>query len=1060
MDLPLLTIIPAGAGSGKTYSIQTTLAQWVVDGQVRPESIIAVTFTEAAAAELRGRILTELINKKRPLDALQLQQSYISTIHGFGLRLLSEFAFDAGLNPSPRLLTEDEENVLIRLALAGTNHSVPIMKDLQRFGYRYDFNRNSSPEDEFRGAVLELMNKLRSIGRLEKDDHLAEQAIARIEDLYGPVRDAALLQQQLHHAVKCVLKQFPENMTSHCKTKGVAKKVSDDFYLLRKAANALNLEHDWSLWQKLRGLQTSTPRNPLPEDYDQLIGEVIAAADNLLDHPGPLSDATDHASAMLQTAQDSLDLYAKRKIERGLLDYTDMLAQALNTLMDKPAVLALLKERIDCLVIDEFQDTNPLQFALLWMFHRAGIPTLIVGDIKQAIMGFQNADARLLEELQKNNPSACHPLTGNWRTHPNLMPWVNDIGRGLFGSDYTPLAPKADFPSSLSSLEVIDFTVRATQQIRAEHTVARIKALLDEGGEVFDRITKKMRPVRGGDIAVICPRNNSLANYAQILRSVGLRTCTKEDGWFESRIIQLAYHALSLVADPTDRHAALYLAVTELGTDTLETALTTMINGQWPASPAITALLQVRDGSAGRSVSAVVAEALAALDLFTTVSCWPEAAQARANLLRLQAEALEFENGNRDALASGGYYGTELKSFLSWLRTRAERDNTQPPSRVQDEDAIELVTWHRSKGREWPIVVVAATDSEILNPLPSLDINYEDFSDLDQILQKARIDVSPQYVPQEKNEPLLETLWPTAKDSATRLLYVALTRSRDKIILEWPSYLDNGKDRTSLTYWELLTEKTGMAQTANQLSLHGHSYPCRVVRAGKGRHELFESEPVTCSDMLPVIGRRALIKSVLPSHLTPETIRPSLIEVAEEVNMIPVLVHTYAPPLQLHLDLPANTAGTLLHRCFELQGHLIDAEMLRQVTGHAWTDDQFLAIRSHVEQFNKHLMTTFTPETLRHEVAVLSTDINGSVINGLIDLLVETPDGLWIIDHKSDTTDDRQTQFYHHLPQLRLYQQVLAKIRPDKLVAGVAINWIRYGEVMVLAKFFDEGTRI
>lgn len=1052
MGLPLLTIIPAGAGSGKTYTIQTTLAQWVVEGQVRPDSIIAVTFTEAAAAELRSRIRTELINKNCPLDALQLQQSYISTIHGFGLRLLSEFAFDAGLNPSPRLLTEDEEDVLIRLALAGTSHSVPIMKDLQRFGYRYDFLRNSNPEDGFRGAVLEAMNKLRSIGRLEKDEHQKNQAVERIQKLYGPVRDAAVLKQKLHHAVMCLLKQFPENMSAYCKTKGVAKKVNDDFNLLRKAANPSNLDNDWNLWQKLRGLQTSTPRNPLPDDYDLLIAEVIAAAENLLDHPGPLTDATDHAGAMLQTAQDSLDLYARRKMERGLLDYTDMLAQALEMLIDKPAVLNLLKERIDCLVIDEFQDTNPLQFALLWIFHRAGIPTLIVGDLKQAIMGFQHADARLLEQLQKNNPAACHPLTGNWRTHPHLMPWVNDIGRGLFGDDYTPLEPKADFPSALSSLEVIDFTARATQQTRAGHTVARIKALLDDGEQVFDRTTKRLRPIRGGDIAVICPRNSSLTTYAELLRSLGLRTRTREEGWVESRIIQLAIYALSLVADPMDRHAALYLAVTELSTDTLESALATMIKDEWPASPAITTLLQVREGSAGRSVSTLVAETLAALDLFTTVSCWADAAQARANLLRLQAEALEFEHGNREALASGGYYGTELKSFLSWLRTRAERDNTQPPSRVQDEDAIELVTWHRSKGREWPIVVVAATESEILNPLPSMDIDYEDFSDLDQILQNARIDISPQYVAPEKNVPLLEGLWPIAENSATRLLYVALTRAREKIVLEWPGYLDNGKDRSSLTYWELLIEKTGITQVANLLELQGHRYPCRAVRTGKDRHELFESEPVPCRDTLPVIGRRALIKTALPSYLTPESIRPSLIEVAEEVDVLPVPVHVYAPPLQLDLDLPANTAGSLLHRCFELDGRMESVDWLTQVTGYAWTDDQFLSIRSHVEQFNKHMIATFALETQHHEVAVLATDTNGSVINGLIDLLVETADGLWIIDHKSDTTDDRQSRFYHHLPQLRLYQQVLTKTRPDNPVAGVAINWIRYGEMMTYKK--------
>ena len=110
MTMPTLTVIPAGAGSGKTYTIQQQLGDWVRDGLIAPERIVAVTFTEAAAAELRERISAKLLAMGRSEDALRLDQAYISTIHGFGLRVLTEFAFEAGSSPHPRLLNEDEKN--------------------------------------------------------------------------------------------------------------------------------------------------------------------------------------------------------------------------------------------------------------------------------------------------------------------------------------------------------------------------------------------------------------------------------------------------------------------------------------------------------------------------------------------------------------------------------------------------------------------------------------------------------------------------------------------------------------------------------------------------------------------------------------------------------------------------------------------------------------------------------------------------------------------------------------------------------------------------------------
>ncbi|HKK31410.1 MAG TPA: UvrD-helicase domain-containing protein, partial [Alphaproteobacteria bacterium] len=121
MSLPSLELIPAGAGSGKTYRLQKALGKWVLAGEVAPDRIMAVTFTEAAAAELKDRISAELIETGRLEDALRLDEAYISTIHGFGLRILTEFAFEAGASPQPRLIDDHEKAALTRIAMTQTD---------------------------------------------------------------------------------------------------------------------------------------------------------------------------------------------------------------------------------------------------------------------------------------------------------------------------------------------------------------------------------------------------------------------------------------------------------------------------------------------------------------------------------------------------------------------------------------------------------------------------------------------------------------------------------------------------------------------------------------------------------------------------------------------------------------------------------------------------------------------------------------------------------------------------------------------------------------------------
>ena len=976
MSLPPLTIIPAGAGSGKTYTIQQTLAKWVQKGQVAPEKIVAVTFTEAAAGELRERIRQQLVNDGRLEDALKLDQAYISTIHSFGLRLLTEFAFDAGLSPAPRLLNEDEETILIRRTLAGTEKADPVMTNLDAYGYRYDFNSGKGGEDIFRDRVLDLIGKLRSIGRLEEDEKLITYAIGRLGELYGPTQSGGVLNTALHKAVRALLKQYPTPQTElYPDNKSFVRDLGSNFQTLKRAETKSAIENDWALWQSLRSLRLSKKGYPLPEEYDELAQKVMDAADALPQHPGPLAQASVHVEALLGAGQDCLKQYADKKREKGLVDYTDMLALG-HQILNRPEILSEFRVRTDCLVIDEFQDTNPLQFSLLWALRNAGVPTLIVGDLKQAIMGFQNADSRLLAQLQTQHSKETKPLSGNWRSTPDLMRWVNAVGAGLFGDQYKSLQAKADYPSNLSSLEVIEFPenwrgkageIESPGTVRPRCTAARIKNLLEESNQkIFDRHTKKSRPLRAGDIAILCPTNQKLGVYADALREIGIRSRLSQDGWYESSVIQIVCHALAYVADPNDRHAGLYLAVTELGESSLQSALKAMLDGKTLPDAILEALKPVAEGPTDQTISTLVSKVIDALDFYVIISGWPDAEQARANLLRLQGEAEEFMAANREALASGGYYGTGVKSFLSWLGAKAGRDNGQPDPRVIDEDAVVLMTWHKSKGKEWPVVVVAASDAEAKCPLPSLDVAYQDFSDLNTVLGQARIEISPDFVAPETCENFVAPLWEESHDSALRLLYVALTRAREKVILEWPSYLDNGRERKKVSYWEVLTESTGMTLEGNKLKIGKKKFDCRVVKTGRELPpEYDDAEEIT--ETLPVIGRRALKKGTLPTELTPETISPSALhgeDVAAESNFQEI---TYGSSLDVDLPLGAADRGTLLHRCFEIMDGKRGPGMISRAIGMDLTEEQYSSISTAVSQFDAKLVQEFNPVNIERK---------------------------------------------------------------------------------------------
>ena len=1055
--LPTLTIVPAGAGSGKTWYIQTKLAEWVINGQLAPDKIVAVTFTESAAAELRNRIRAELIAKEKLDEAIGLDQAYISTIHSFGLRLITEFAFDAGLSPSPRMLNDDEEAILASRALATSESAIDIMQNLDRDGFKYDFNSKTGAETSFRKRLLTLTGLLRSIGKDIGAEKLSAHAEKKIAELYGPSEDAASLKETLLAAVKALLGNFPEDISKLGSIPdSIRKQLWRDYRDLSQAAKSEPLDSDWGLWQKLRKLKAYAPGSKkLPPGYDDLVRTIIAAAGALPLHPGPMLDAQNHARTMFSAVAESLSAYADEKRSRGLVDYTDMLTEAHKLLSTKKDALEALNERVACLVVDEFQDTNPLQFSLLWSLKKT-VPTIVVGDMKQAIMGFQNADARLLHELCKQNPLCTDPRKENYRSSPALMTWINSIGREMFDG-YTELAPKAQFTSSITdALEVLDARVTLGKEACASYTVNRVVELLhgEEEQKIWDKDQKAYRRLRGGDIAIICYTNKRLLFYADALRKAGLRCRLEEEDWFESRIIQYAWYALSYVADPEDRHAALYLYVTETGRHTLQAGLAELIEGHKLQDALLDALDAVAAGAPDRTVDAVLQDIVVKLDLYGTIAEWEDGVQARANLLRLQAECQEFMRGNRDAMACGGYYGSDSKTFLGWIKGKVDRDkegNKQPEASVIDDDAVQLMTWHKSKGREWPVVAVCGLDEGEFPRLEATRVDYTDFSDLENILEHATAEIYPKFKASETNDKFKAALIPESRESSKRVLYVALTRAREKLILEWPAYLEEKKD--SGTYWTELKTSAKITLDGASMAVGKEALPCRI--SSILTNEVKEVAAKERISTLPVYGRRAIGKKLLPIDLTPEAITPSSLHNEAAQTPGKRKDEKYGDVLALDIaGVDPMRKGTIVHRAFEiLAGHPERAGMLSDAAEVALAPEQAAGIAAAVAAFDTWLQATCKPQAIQAEVPLLTLDTKGTIVSGFADMILETEDGLWVIDHKSDqvpTDQLRDERFNIYFPQLESYADALGNARKDKPVRGIILNWVSFGMVSVM----------
>ena len=795
--------VEAGAGTGKTTALVGRMVALVLDGQMPVESIVAITFTELAATELRDRFRQALEDRagaevdehrcqllERALADIDLAP--ISTLHGFARRLLAEHPLEAGLPPAFDLLDEvssrlafDDRWSELRVRLLDDpdlSHTLLLAADLDitldhlrqlaaRLDERWDLldpDPVAPPEPtvDFRP----LIGALDAITVHGRPDALPDDKLQmRLDRVSGLHRDLA--------------------------------GTTDDFDRLemlrdksRRSTVTFGNAGSASVWG---------------ETKDEVMDAKRAA---VLTWDATLVDVADQViRRLLHELVIGTSAAATGRRHAGTLTFHDLLVNARNLLADPvagPAVRAALHARYGAVLLDEFQDTDPVQLELALMIADplsppgspldqvtpSGGSIFVVGDPKQSIYRFRRADIALYLRARLSLPADAITLTENFRTTVGVLDWINAVfgrliqaGQGQPGyvplEGHRPSAATGPAVTLLGSVAHGEFSAGELRTLEAADVAAAITTAVADGWTVEDRNGTE-RACTFSDIAVLIPSRTSLTDLEDALDDASVPYRAESSSLlFGTNEVRDLLMVLRAIDDPSDDLAIVHALRTPYmgcGDDDLA-RWRIHYGGSWnhqadapstvppgdPVAAGLAWLGEVHKTRHHEGPSAILERLIVdrrVLEL-ATATPRPREAWRRARLLADRARAF--------AEADGG----SIRAFVEWSLQQAEDGSrvTETVLPELDDDAVRILTIHGSKGLEFPITIVSGLSGGGNPGGSGLDLIFPDAGVPEVRIRKA----------QATNGYAAAAGVNGAFDRAERirLLYVATTRARDHLVV-------------------------------------------------------------------------------------------------------------------------------------------------------------------------------------------------------------------------------------------------------------------------------------
>jgi len=981
-----IRIITASAGSGKTYRLAEELYDAVSSGDARPEAILATTFTVKAASELKQRVRGKLLKSGLCAEAERLGAARFGTVNAVCERLVDEYAFELGLPPGMSVLDEEAAERAMKEVISSvlTDDEIELAGRLDQAFQKW----------EWRDKIGEIVALARSNGiAAEALPGFAERSREGCLALLGKTEsDGTGLELKLIEAGESFLAVFPSLSDTTGGTGGIVRNLRLTLRKLREGPVA------WKEWAKLASASTGARSR----DAFAAVQEAAAAHDT---HPGLRSDMASAIDLVFELAGRTMREYQIFKQTHGVIDFPDQEMYALE-LLDRPDVREKLSHELDLVLVDEFQDTSPIQLAIFLRLASIAKRSVWVGDQKQAIFGFRGTDPSLIDAVIEKVSADSEPesLPRSWRSRPGLVKLTSELFAPPFAEVGIPrkrvcLEPAVEEPAEdlgeIVERWVLDSKNAGNDALALSEALSNLLADEVSIRDAGDGAVRRLRP---GDIAILCWTNATCTSVTKALESRGIRVCMPRPALLATLEGRLAVAGLRLWADPGDSLAEAGIAYLTEYPESGDAWLTRVVEkaGARPFddNPAIRAILEARTACPGASPVEALDAVMGSARLVETCHRWGNTPARLANLEKLRSHAVIYQAGRLEEGAAATVVG-----FYQHLMALVEAQGDDQ-GEASGQDAVTVSTWHRAKGLEWPVTVLFDLDKK---PHDNPALGVHALTDgtgmnLDDPLAGRWIRYWPYpYGDTSSGIPFNERLAACAENVAAvdrerrehlRLLYVGWTRARDRLVLA-------GRKKALATGMASLL-KVGEAEGITEPESDEVTWAGIPVRVKQRMAAPAESPapPSTPRPMLP---------EGTPREYPPAVIHPSALEVVGTAGEPAVL----GEPTRVSGNPEWPDLGNAVHGFFaaDREGYApgLRREIARRLL-EGWGVSSSLTVDSLLEmssRLHRWIGSNWPGAARSSEVPLTMQDENGSIITGTADMVLDLGDRIVLIDHKT-----------------------------------------------------------
>jgi ATP-dependent exoDNAse (exonuclease V) beta subunit len=1006
--------VEAGAGTGKTTALVSRVVSMVATGWLELRELAAITFTEAAASELRDRIrdgleraadgrdeqVTQPAERARCAAALhQLDDAALTTLHGFAQRILAEHPLEIGLPPGFEVL----DDIRARLAFDQRWHAFvdELYADVEL------------EETLLRGLALGVgPDALRDIAR-HLDDH--HDRLTGQHPAVPPLPPVDLVTVRERFARLVELRggcAFTEDLLAQhidgLLPWGDRVRAVDGTDVLAELEVLLGAP---KLASGRKGKAGSWP------DIDS--AREAAAALAVAVEGALLEQRLAVIAALVDRVQTFVRGSADDRRRAGTLEFHDLLVLARDLLRADTSVRAAVASRYRCLLLDEFQDTDPLQIELAvllttddpdagdadWseLTPRSGA-LVVVGDPKQSIYRFRRADLRVYHRAQRELGLDRRSLVENFRSVPGILDFVNEVFEGLLHEEIGVQAEHVELHAHRSAIGADDAVAvfgaprrSSVGEIRAEEAddvAAIVRAVKRERWQVADPSTGMVRDATYDDIALLIPSRTVLPAIEDSLERADIPVRVESQSLvFSTAEVRDLLAALSAIDDPTDEVGVVAsLRSAAFACSDAQLVEFVRAGGRWDYRSTPDVVLE----ALGADHPVVVG--LAALRGFWEQRWWRTVGETVAAIVH-ERRLLELASARRrprdhwrrirylldQARAWDDAGGASLRSFVEWIQQQADErarvmESVAPEP---DDDAVRILTVHGAKGLEFPIVILAglntqpvrATRGVVWGPTgPEFGIGVKSRGTRSQTPGFADANA------EEDRHDEAERL---------RLLYVAMTRARDHLVVS--IHHKEGAD----CHAARVVERLGAAH-------YSTLEPAEPPRRAKPR-------PGAAPAAADAAARAAWIDR--RDRTLAHAARPASVAAT---GLTKLAATDDDGPGDETVERPAwqrGRAGTAIGRAVHAVLQTIDlatgAGLEATARAQALAEEvpdreaEIRALARSVLDAPIVRAAVSAPHRFWREVPV-GASVSGAVLEGFVDLLVETPDGLVVVDYKTD----------------------------------------------------------